>query len=198
MTINNGCCSVYVHINKNNGKVYVGRTKQDPEVRYGYNGSNYLKRDPYTNKYLQPLFAQAIQKYGWNNFDHEIIATNLTEQESINFEKLLIKLLQSNKFEYGYNMTSGGEDLSNAWSDERKKKHSENRRVSVRCIELDMSFDTLSHAVKYTHISSKEIQECCWSRVKPNRKGKRDKNGNHWEFIGNGMKNAIKKSFWEQ
>ena len=197
MTIYNGSCSVYVHINKINGKIYVGRTKRDPEERYGINGSHYLLQDKYSGKYLQPLFASAINKYGWDNFEHEVVASNLTDIESRNFERLLIRMLHSNEKDFGYNMTEGGEDLSNLWSEDRKKKHINSRKISVRCIELDLSFETLSDAVKTTHINSQEIQKCCWSRVKPNRKGKRDKNGNHWEFIGNGKENAIKKSLWE-
>ena len=198
MIINNGDCSVYIHTNKINGKVYVGRTKQNPEDRYGASGACYLRKDKYSGKYLQPLFANAIKKYGWDNFDHDVIASNLTEEESRRFEKLLINLLKSNQKEFGYNMTEGGEDLSNLWSDERKIIHSNNRSISVRCIELNLSFKTLGQAVKTTKISSEEIQKCCWSREKKNRKGKRDKNGNHWEFIGNGKENAIKKSLWEK
>lgn len=198
MMINNGDCSVYIHINKINGKIYVGRTSQNPEDRYGTNGIGYLRRDKYSEKYFQPLFANAINKYGWENFDHEVIASNLTEEESRKFEKLLINLLHSNQKEFGYNMTEGGEDLSNLWTDERKKIHSNNRKISVRCIELNQSFETLGQAVKMTKISSEEIQKCCWSRAKKNHKGKRDKNGNHWEFIGNGKENAIKKSLWEK
>lgn len=189
---------MYVHINKINDKIYVGRTKRNPEDRYGTNGTCYLRQDKYSGKYLQPLFANAINKYGWDNFEHEVVASNLTEEESRNFEKLLINILHLNDKEFGYNMTDGGEDLTNFWSEERKKNHSDSRKISVRCIELNQSFDTLSQAVKTTRISSEEIQKCCWSREKKNRKGKRDKNGNHWEFIGNGKINAIKKSFWEK
>jgi hypothetical protein len=198
LIINNGDCSVYVHINKINGKIYVGRTKRNPEDRYGTNGVCYLRRDKHSGMYLQPLFANAINKYGWDNFEHEVVASNLTEEESINFEKLLICRLRSNEKEFGYNMTEGGEDLSNLWSDERKRAHSNSRKISVRCIELDQSFETLGQAVKATKISSEEIQKCCWSREKKNRKGKKDKNGNHWEFVGNGKENAIKKSLWEK
>lgn len=189
---------MYVHINKINGKIYVGRTKRNPEDRYGTNGMCYLRRDKYSGKYLQPLFANAVNKYGWDNFEHEVVASNLTDEESRNFEKLLIGALRSNEKEFGYNMTEGGEDLSNLWSDDRKRAHSNSRKISVRCIELDQSFETLGEAVKATKISSVEIQKCCWSREKKNRKGKKDKNGNHWEFIGNGKANAIKKSLWEQ
>lgn len=92
---------VYVHISPS-GKYYVGITSQKPERRW-QNGDGYK-----SNKH----FYNAIQKYGWDNFQHEIIANNITEDEAKNFEKILIAKLQSNKFKYGYNRSSGGESSS--------------------------------------------------------------------------------------
>ena len=96
---------VYVHTNKINGKHYVGMTGRRPERRWGTNGIGY------NNKCTH--FYSAIQKYGWDNFDHEIIANNLTKEEAINFEKLLIEKLKSNQKEYGYNIASGGNGGNN-------------------------------------------------------------------------------------
>lgn len=93
--------SVYIHISPNN-KYYVGITSQKPNDRWrsgkGYEHNSY--------------FMRAINKYGWDNFQHEIIASNLTEKEAKNFEKLLIKELKSNDKIYGYNMTAGGDGVS--------------------------------------------------------------------------------------
>ena len=74
-------------------------TKQDVEIRW-QNGNGYIY-----NSY----FYNAIKKYGWENISHEIIASNLTEEEACNFEKLLIKKLKSNIRNFGYNLTTGGE-----------------------------------------------------------------------------------------
>lgn len=111
--IYNGQYCVYVHTNKINGKKYVGQTCQKPEYRWN-NGKSY-KDCPY--------FYKAIQKYGWDNFDHEIIASNLTKEEADNFEKLLIKELGTMNPEKGYNLKAGGAD--GTFSEEVRKKMSE-------------------------------------------------------------------------
>ena len=48
----------------------------------GENGNNY-KSSPY--------FYSAIQKYGWNSFDHDILFTNLTREEACLKEQELIQ-----------------------------------------------------------------------------------------------------------
>lgn len=103
--------TVYVHISPSN-KYYVGITKRDPKVRWR-NGEGYIK-----NEY----FYRAIQKYSWNNFEHEIVASNLTEDEAKKFEIALIRELKSNDWHYGYNISSGGEGKSGVPTSELHKK----------------------------------------------------------------------------
>lgn len=91
---------VYVHISPSN-KYYVGITSKEPKVRWGHNG----------NAYQTQYFSNAIKKYGWDNFQHEIIAENLTEDEAKNFEKVLISKLRSNERDFGYNITKGGDGV---------------------------------------------------------------------------------------
>ena len=89
---------VYEHINKINNKKYIGITKQRPTTRWK-KGIGYKK---------SPLFWNAIQKYGWNNFEHIILFSKITKEEAEQKEKALIKKYQSNKREYGYNVQKGG------------------------------------------------------------------------------------------
>lgn len=96
--IYNGTYSVYIHINKKNNKKYVGLTSRKPEQRWN-NGNGYRQN---------AHFWSAIKKYGWDNFEHEVIASRLTKQEAENFEKLLIKQLGCYKTEFGYNNDMGG------------------------------------------------------------------------------------------
>lgn len=121
---------VYVHISPSN-KYYVGITSRKNIKDRWRNGKGYIK-----NTY----FYRAIQRYGWNNFEHEIIASNLTKDEACKFEIALIKELKSNDYHYGYNISSGGEggasglygeknpNYGNHWTDEMKQRMSEQKK----------------------------------------------------------------------
>ena len=124
--------SVYVHTSPS-GKMYVGITKQKPEYRWGRNGI----------KYKTQVFYRAIEKYGWDNIDHEIIAEHLTKEEAENFEIKLIDKLHTTDPKYGYNITTGGEGGNGLYgekngrygkpvSEETKKKIRETKRLNPR------------------------------------------------------------------
>ena len=91
---------VYKHTNKINNKVYIGITSRNANERWGNNGINY-KNSSY--------FYSAIQKYGWDNFNHEILFTGLTKDDACNKEIELIAFYKSSDKAFGYNMTTGGE-----------------------------------------------------------------------------------------
>lgn len=63
---------VYLHRNKINNKCYIGKTCKRAEHRWN-NGRGYK-----SNTY----FYRAIQKYGWNAFDHRILKCDLTPDEA--------------------------------------------------------------------------------------------------------------------
>jgi len=90
---------VYKHITPN-GKVYIGVTCQKAEKRWN-GGRGYAN-----NRH----FHNAIEKYGWSNIKHEIIASGLTKQEASEAERYYIDLHKSNDPKHGYNHTSGGYD----------------------------------------------------------------------------------------
>lgn len=102
---------VYIHTNKLNGKKYIGITGQKPEVRWK-NGKAY-----HDNVY----FCSAIQKYGWDGFEHKILFDNLTKEEAENKEVELIKEMKTTDREYGYNIQNGGSSIGR-FSEETKEK----------------------------------------------------------------------------
>lgn len=112
---------VYKHTSPS-GKVYIGITRQNPRVRWG-NGNNYS-----SNRH----FSQAIKKYGWKNFRHEILFSCLSEQDAKNEEIRQIALYDSTNPNNGYNITYGGESGSGYHhSDEARSKISKAMRGRV-------------------------------------------------------------------
>lgn len=75
------------------GKVYIGITQNHPQTRWN-DGGGYDK---------QTKFYKAIQRYGWINFKHEILAAGLTKKEALEYENEMIIMYESYKDEYGYN-----------------------------------------------------------------------------------------------
>lgn len=94
-----------------NGKVYIGITKQKPNVRFK-NGYGYQRN---------VLMWKAICKYNWNNVKHDIIFDGLTKEQAENKEIELIDFYKSNQAKYGYNIQNGGNCIGNV-SEETKKK----------------------------------------------------------------------------
>lgn len=115
---NNELYCVYMHINKINGKRYIGQTKRNPTSRFGRNGSNYHKC---------PYFYNAIKKYGWNNFEHIIIQDNLTREQANLLEEINIATYNTTNDSFGYNLKAGG-DNGGKCSEETKRKISETQK----------------------------------------------------------------------
>ena len=115
--------TVYCHTNKINGKKYIGITSKKPKYRWN-DGKGYS---------TQIVFARAIEKYGWENFDHTILETNITTLEEANKkEKYYISLYHTwlgDENCHGYNKTPGGDSrLGKAYSEDGKLKLSAARK----------------------------------------------------------------------
>lgn len=91
---------IYKHTNKINGKVYIGQTYQKPERRWQNGLSTYRHNDH---------FIRAIKKYGWENFEHEILLENLAEEEMKYWEDFYIEYYDARNPEKGYNIMKGGQ-----------------------------------------------------------------------------------------
>ena len=91
--------TVYMHVNKTNNKKYIGITSQKPEDRWGPDGCHYSSQ----------YFARAIQKYGWDGFDHLILCEDLDEDEAKELEIILIEEHNTFDANFGYNCTRGGD-----------------------------------------------------------------------------------------
>lgn len=189
---------IYCHINKINGKRYIGLTNEEPpSKRWGSNGINYKSCT---------CFYNAIQKYGWNNFEHIILEKNLTAKQAEQMEKKYIKLYNT-MVPNGYNLTGGGElkkeisditrerlrqsHLGYKVSKETKKKMSKSRKghPGYNCKAVWMCdknthqrlklFSSLTEAGNFLHKNHAHIGHVC--------KGERSSAyGYFWEFDQNG------------
>lgn len=89
---------VYYHRNLLNNKLYIGISK-NVKVRWKNDGKSYKEC-----KY----FYRAIQKYGWNNFEHIVLINDISKELACIIEKELIKKYNTQNSNYGYNIASGG------------------------------------------------------------------------------------------
>lgn len=126
MLCNNRKHTVYCHINKINGKRYIGITSQELNQRFR-NGKGYKS---------SPHFNQAIKKYGWDNFEHQVLFSDLSEVDAKEKEIEMIAIYNTTNPDFGYNITPGGEGYSgkdNPWfgkhhTEQSRRKMSEARK----------------------------------------------------------------------
>lgn len=182
---------VYVHICPN-GKRYYGSTKLDIDRRWR-NGYGYK-----TQKY----FWEDINKYGWNNIEHIIVAKGLTKEEAKWLEIELMRVWDTTNPDKGYNRIFGdattkgkinSEDtkkkMSRQPSKDTRKRISEANKgknnpvaKSVICLTTKRIFYTIKEGATCYEISrSSNIISCC--------KGKRKSAGKYqgkklvWRYL---------------
>lgn len=97
MTTENNNYTIYCHRNMINNKAYIGQTCLSVEDRWK-KGTHYK---------TCTAFNRAIEKYGWDNFEHFIIMEHLTQEQANHYEELLIALFNT-RAPNGYNLDAGG------------------------------------------------------------------------------------------
>jgi group I intron endonuclease len=101
---------VYEHKNKINNKRYIGITCRSVQKRW-QNGKGYIANEH---------FYRAIIKYGWEEFEHNILFCFFSKKEAEEKEIYLIKKYKSNDYNFGYNIQEGG--FSSKHSQKTKNK----------------------------------------------------------------------------
>jgi group I intron endonuclease len=91
---------IYKTTNIITGKIYIGKCGRKRSSKNYLGSGKYLKR--------------AIKKYGKENFKKEIIEDNIEDYEILNYREIFyISLYDAMNSEIGYNLTKGGDGISN-------------------------------------------------------------------------------------
>lgn len=150
---------VYCHTNIKNNKKYFGITCNKPQRRWRCDGSGYKN---------SLKFYNSIQKYGWENFTHEILFDELDEKRAKNIE---IELISKQRNNFGrdscYNITDGGDGVRRRQSKEEKINRSNTSKfkkpvyqisLNGEIIRLWESFEQIKRETGWKYIS--EISAC--------------------------------------
>lgn len=157
---------VYKITNKISGKVYIGQTNRSIEDRWREHCKPALK----TRSYL----SAAIQKYGKDNFDIEILGTSNTQDE---LDKLENELIKSNNAMHpnGYNLREGGSGGRLSEEAKEKVRKANLGRVKGEETRKKLSKVNTGHAPAYcrpvigTHIETGEIIELPHADAMPDK-----------------------------
>lgn len=161
---------VYQHKNKINGKMYFGITSRKPKERWGNNGSGYKST---------PHFYSAIQKYGWDNFEHNILYEDIPKEEACYIEKMLIEKYKTQNREFGYNILEGGQASELPIEVRRKMSESmtgNKNGLGHRCSEeKKKKISDAQKGRKFTESHKRKLSEAAKKRHVPCSEEKRKK-----------------------
>lgn len=201
--------TLYIHINKLNGKKYVGITNE-PLNRRWRNGNGYKQNSH---------FYAAIQKYGWDNFYHIAAIENLSQNDACMLERLFIAIYKSTDRKFGYNSTSGGERNYSRTEDTKQygeknpmyghtnqlnpffgkrhsvetlaimkaKKYGGNNPMAknVLCINTGVIFPSCREASEWCCVPRQNIHRCCVGKRPSAGKHPNSKEKLKWRYVSN-------------
>ena len=149
MDIKNKKWVLYIHILKQNPEqVYIGITSQQPPSKRWDCGRGY--------KHC-PKMWQAIQKFGWDNFEHKILQFNLTQQEAEKLEKEYI--LKYDSINKGFNTSPGGRLLPQQsiqkMSNSLKEYYKKNKHPWTNRHHTEQTKQKIRQSQLGTHLSEK-------------------------------------------
>lgn len=136
----NNTYTVYIHTDPNNKK-YVGMTKKTPEERW-MGGKGYAYNNNQT-------FYNAIVEIGWDNFTHEIVASDLSQDEAEQLERELIYKYNTTDKLYGYNILPGvirGENTNKQYTNTIRFSSELSKKLQVIA---DKEMRTLNNLITY-------------------------------------------------
>lgn len=148
---------VYVHVNKINGKIYIGQTCNSLYVRSGHGSGIGYKHCAH--------FYNAIKKYGWDNFEHIILVDNISLDMANIVEEELISKYNSMDRNIGYNMKSGGnnkimrQEVIDRIAEKNRHPSEETRRKMSIASKKRVMTSELKEKIRQSNIGKKRSEE---------------------------------------
>lgn len=149
---------IYCHINKINGKRYIGLTKHsnNPNQRWA-NGKSYPMEH-------HRLFAAAIQKYGWDAFEHCILESSIaTIEEANQREQYWIAYYHTyikDPLCWGYNLTIGGDGGRGRIMSDAEKEYRRQLKLGTKASEETKRKMSETRKGKKQNMTPKKVAAC--------------------------------------
>ena len=166
---------IYIIRNKDNGKMYIGQSK-NLESRWAQHKTE-LRANRHPNRYLQG----AWNKHGEDAFEFEILEyCSLDELDEK--EQYYIKFYDSGK--KGYNLNKGGQGIKGFKHTEEQISKMRRIQSPLIVLQFDLEFNVVArfeggcvHAAKHYGFTKECIRKCCEHIQK-----KRDYKGFYWLY----------------
>ncbi len=148
---------IYCHKNKINNKRYIGFTSyvNNPNRRWR-DGLGYLNSH-------HKVFAAAIEKYGWENFEHEILETNIPTRKEANVrEKYWISQYHTYVGDpecWGYNATRGGDGSGGRIVSDEEKEYRRQLKLGTKASEETKRKMSVTRKGKPQHLTEKKLAQ---------------------------------------
>ncbi len=141
---------IYIHTCPNYW-TYVGLS-QNPKQRWN-NGEGYKENKD---------FYQAIQRFGWENIKHEIVAETYYKWVAQKIERTLITHFKKKKRNFNEN------NIESKLLDSNKSKRHTKRvgQYNKATGELVKEFESIREAKDYTGVPEQGIRETCINKIK--------------------------------
>lgn len=152
---------VYCHTLKQDGRKYFGATGEYPSSRWA-NG----KGHSYGGE-----MRKAIDTYGWESFEHEIIEDNLSEEQAYELEIALIKQHNTTNIQYGFNKSIGGKSSGKGVKktekqrkiiSERQKGHKRSEEFCEKMRQINLGYkhsDETKEKLRQINLGKKHSKE---------------------------------------
>lgn len=150
---------IYKAINKINNKTYIGQTIRTLEER--------KKEHSHPKKGKIYLFQRAIMKYGFENFEWNIIDYAFSQEELNIKEMCWISIYESSNIKKGYNLTIGGEfgkltgEAETKRCENSHKWQVENMGKKVINLGTYKIYQTIKEASECEKVTATAISLCC-------------------------------------